>query len=198
MKPDGAQDPLSPAVNHFVAADVAEILWARGWLDRPPDPGDAASPAADCAADPTNPTSAWLDRAAQLLGPHAPDREALASLLALIFTYDAPTLLRDPANQAALARAGAREVIRSLANQILEGGEIDSAHFKQIVDSLKATVPYRGPALFFPLRLALAGQLGDGALDRVILLLDSAANLPFAAPVKSTRRRILEFCAALD
>jgi hypothetical protein len=30
------------------------------------------------------------------------------------------------------------------------------------------------------------------------LLLDAAAALPFASPVKSARVRILEFCAALD
>src|SRR5713226_7006179 len=38
----------------------------------------------------------------------------------------------------------------------------------------------------------------EGGLDRVILLLDEAAALPFAVPVKSVRTRILEFCAALD
>jgi hypothetical protein len=30
------------------------------------------------------------------------------------------------------------------------------------------------------------------------LLLDSAAALPFDLPVKGTRQRMLEFCAALD
>jgi len=45
--------------------------------------------------------------------------------------------------------------------------------------------------------VALAGRPGDGSLDRVILLLDEAAPLPFAAPVKSARVRILEFCTAL-
>ena len=47
-------------------------------------------------------------------------------------------------------------------------------------------------------RLALAGRAGEGELDRVILLLDEAAALSFAAPVKSARVRILEFCSALD
>jgi hypothetical protein len=32
----------------------------------------------------------------------------------------------------------------------------------------------------------------------VILLLDSAAKLSFAVPVKATRQRMLEFCAAFD
>jgi len=63
---------------------------------------------------------------------------------------------------------------------------------------MKAALPYRGRSLFFPIRLALAGRIGEGELDRVILLLDSAASLGFAVPVKGTRQRILEFCAAFD
>jgi hypothetical protein len=186
MPHDDAVGSIAPPANPFTASDITEILRERGWL-RPlsETPDDAA-------------LQTWLDRAAQLLGPHAPDREALAKLLTLVFSYDAPTLLRDPANQTALARAGAREVIRALANQILEGGELDSDRFKQIIDALKEALPYRGPSLFAPIRLALAGAIGEGALDRVILLLDSAAKLPFRAPVKDARRRIIEFCAALD
>jgi hypothetical protein len=52
--------------------------------------------------------------------------------------------------------------------------------------------------MFHPIRLALAGRAGEGELDRVILLLDAAAALDFAVPVKGARRRMLEFCAALD
>jgi hypothetical protein len=63
---------------------------------------------------------------------------------------------------------------------------------------LKEDKELRGRELFHPIRLALAGRAGEGELDRVILLLDEAAVLPFAVPVKSVRTRILEFCAALD
>ena len=119
-------------------------------------------------------------------------------MFSLVFAYDAPTLLGEPASHALLARSGAREVIRELANRVLADGEIDSDAFKSLIDSLKAAVPHRGPALFGPIRLALAGKIGEGKFDRVILLLDSAAKLEFAQPVKGTRQRILEFCAALD
>jgi hypothetical protein len=66
------------------------------------------------------------------------------------------------------------------------------------VDAIKAAVPFRSRVIFHPLRLALAGRTGEGELDRVILLLDSAAPLPFHVKVKDTRERMLEFCAALD
>lgn len=170
----------------FTGADVAAILRERGWLASAPEFG------ANQALDD------WLARAAELLGPQAEDRAALASLLALIFSYDARVLLDDAANQAVLAREGARDVIRELANRVLDGGPVDSDRFKEIIEGMKTAVSCRSRAMFHPIRLALAGRAGEGELDRVILLLDSAAALDFAAPVKGARRRMLEFCAALD
>lgn len=133
-----------------------------------------------------------------LLGPHAADTDALAGLLSLIFQYDAQAILATPEAHAVLAREGAREVIRNLAHAVLEGAEADSDRFKEIVTALKEKTGRRGRELFHPLRLALAGRAGEGELDRVILLLDAAAKLPFPVPVKNVRERMLEFCAALD
>ena len=170
----------------FAAADIAAILREREWLDAGRDiDADAAM-------------QAWLARAAELLGPQACDRPALESLLALVFRYDAAELLQETENQAVLARSGAREVIRELANRILDGGAVDSDRFKEIIEAMKAALPYRGRAMFHPIRLALAGRAGEGELDRVILLLDVAASLNFAGRVKGTRERMIEFCAALD
>jgi hypothetical protein len=176
------------AAHSFTGADIEEIVREKGWL--------AASESAD--PDSHVPLQDWFVHAAELLGPQASDREMLASLLGLVFRFDAAAALRERENQAVLAREGAREVIREVANRVLEGGEIDSDRFKEIVESMKQAIPYRSRAMFRPIRLALAGRAGEGELDRVILLLDAAAKLPFATPVKGTRQRILEFCAALD
>jgi glutamyl-tRNA synthetase/nondiscriminating glutamyl-tRNA synthetase len=81
---------------------------------------------------------------------------------------------------------------------LLEGPALDSERFKQIIAALKEGLDIRGRELFHPIRLALAGRAGEGELDRVILLLDEAANASFAVRVKPARERILEFCAALD
>jgi hypothetical protein len=183
-------DPRAEAApaeaNPFTAADVEAILRENGWL--------VAGPALD--ADP--PLLAWLTRARELLGPHAADRAALGRLLALIFRFDAAALLQEGESQAVLARSGAREVVRELANRVLESSDVDSDRFKEIIEGVKRAVPYRSRALFHPIRLALAGRAGEGELDRVILLLDGAARLNFGMPVKGTRQRMLEFCAALD
>jgi glutamyl/glutaminyl-tRNA synthetase len=172
----------SAATNPFSAADVVAILRERGWLVGPPP----------------EETEAWPAEAAALLGPQSVDRDALAGLLRLVFEYHAEQILRSPESHAVLAREGAREVIRELAHLALDGPEVDSDRFKEIVSALKARLHFRGRELFHPLRLALAGRAGEGELDRVILLLDRAARLDFAVKVKGVSQRMLEFCAALE
>jgi hypothetical protein len=170
-------------INLFTGADVAEILRERSWTA-----GEGASPE----------VQAWCERAAGLLGSHVTDRGALGDLLELIFHYDAHQVLERVESHAVLARYGSREVVRRLALLLLDGGALDSERFKEVITTMKESSDLRSRDLFHPIRLALAGRAGDGELDRVILLIDEAAALPFAVAVKPARARILEFCAALD
>jgi hypothetical protein len=169
--------------NQFGASDVAEILRERGWL---------------AEAEASQPQQAWFERAAAMLGSHAGDRESFGNLLALIFHYDAREILQQVESHAALARYGAREVVRKLALLLLDGPPLDSERFKEIIATMKAGSDLRSRDLFHPIRLALTGRTGEGELDRVILLLDEAATLRFSMPVKTARARIVEFCAALE
>lgn len=173
-----------PRQNLFTASDVESILVERGWLRS--------------STDIAPQTQEWIALASAYLGPHAADRAALADLLVLFFDYDAAQILAKTASHAVLARAGARDVIRELAREIMGGPAIDSDRFKAIIESLRPRVSSRSRHLFQPIRLALAGRFGEGELDRVILLLDSAALAPGLAPVKNTNQRMLEFCAALN
>ncbi len=175
--------PDLAAANRFASADVVTILKNQHWLA-----SGAAAPEVE----------SWCAEAARLLGPHAADAEAMTALLRLVFRYDAAGALALPENQAIVSREWARPVIRLLSHLILEGGPVDSDRFKAIITAMKEHLASRGRELFHPIRLALAGQAGEGELDRVILLLDAAAVLRFAAPVKGTRQRIVEFCAAVD
>lgn len=168
--------------NPFTAADVAAILLEHGWR------------AGECSEA----QQAWCERAAAMLGRHPAERAGLAELLGLIFHYDARELLNQVENHAVLARYGAREVIRELALLLLDGQSLDSDRLKTVITALKDGLQLRGRDLFYPLRLALAGRIGEGELDRVILLLDSGAAAGFAGTIKRASERILEFCAALD
>jgi hypothetical protein len=170
------------AANLFTAADVLAILRERGWL----------------AGEPSPEQHGWCERAASMLGGHATDRAALADLLGLVFQYDAREIIARVESHVVLSRYAARDVLRQVALQLLDGAPLTSERFKEIVTTLKDSMELRGRELFHPVRLALAGRAGEGELDRVILLLDEAAALSFAAPVKSARVRILEFCSALD
>jgi len=175
------QEHPSPE-NSFTAKDVLELLRAQQWL----------------VAEPSPEQNAFCERAAALLGPHAMDAHGLGELLRLVFRYDAAQILQTVDAHAVLARYGAREVVRQLALFLLDPVAFDSDRFKEVVALLKEKLELRGRDLFHPLRLALAGRAGEGELDRVILLVDEAAVLPFAVPPKTIRARIVEFCGALD
>jgi hypothetical protein len=182
MVPPEHSDAPVAAVNLFTAADVLGVLRERGWLVGEVSPEQLA----------------WCERAASMLGGHATDRAALADLLGLVFQYDAREIIARVESHVVLSRYAARGVLRQVALLLLEGEALTSDRFKEIVAALKEGMELRGRELFHPIRLALAGRAGEGELDRVILLLDEAAGLSFAVPVKCARARIIEFCAALD
>src|SRR6267378_2189726 len=181
MLPAEHSDAPVAAANPFTSTDVVAILHEHGWL----------------LADPTPEQISWCERAAATLGGHAADGAALGELLGLVFHYDAREIVSKVESHVALSRYAARDVLRDLALLLLDGGAVNSERFSEIITQLKQGMDLRGRELFHPIRLALAGRAGEGELDRVILLLDEAAGLPFSVAVKSARVRILEFCAAL-
>jgi nondiscriminating glutamyl-tRNA synthetase len=176
-----SSESTSNLANPYTSADVLSILKEKEWLRAKPTPEQIA----------------WCERAAVLLGSHVPDRAALAGLLELIFSYDAREILAKVESHAIVSRRAAREVLRNLALALLEPAPLTPERFREIIAKLKQDLEMRGRDLFHPIRLALASRAGEGELDRVILLLDEAAALPFEVPVKSAHDRILEFCAAL-
>jgi hypothetical protein len=171
-----------PAANRFAPTDIVLILREHGWL----------------VGEPTSEQNAWCERAAAILGVQVADGGALAELLGLVFHYDAREIISKVESHIVFSRYAARDVLRQLALHLLDGAPLTSERFKEIVTALKEGMELRGRELFHPVRLALTGRAGEGELDRVILLLDEAAGLSFAVPVKSARSRILEFCSALD
>jgi hypothetical protein len=181
MSTDDHLTPPPPRENLFIAADVISNLQENHWL----------------IGDPTTEQTVWATRAASLLGVFAENPGQLGDLLRLVFHYNAAEILELPDSHAVLARHDAREVIRQLATLLLDPVPLTSERFKEIIGKLRDTSGIRSRDLFHPVRLALAGRAGEGHLDRVLLLLDEAATLNFAVPVKSARTRILEFCASL-
>jgi len=173
---------MSSVENNFTAADVAAILREHNWH----------------TSELTSEQSVWCEHAATLLGPQSADRPALANLLKLIFHYDAREILSQVDSHATLSRYAARDALRQLASLLLDPVPLTSDRLREIIDTMKANLDIRGRELFQTVRLSLAGRPGEGDLDRVILLLDEACAANFTTAVKSARKRIIEFCSALD
>ena len=172
----------APRVNPFSGLDVLGILREREWLL-----GEASAE-----------QMAWCERAAFLLGAQVEDRAGLAKLLSFVFYYDAAETLERMESHLVMSRYAARDVLRQFSLALLDGAPLTPERFSEIITAMKDSMEPRGRELFHPIRLALTGHSGDGALDRVILLLDLAAALPFAVPVKSARERVVEFCSRFD
>jgi len=175
-------EPASPAENKFTASDIADILREHNWH----------------AGELTSGQWAWCEHAAALLGPQSTDRATLETLLSLVFHYDAQEVLSHTESHATLSRYAARDVLRQLASLLLDAVPLDSNRLREIIDVMKVNLDVRGRELLQTVRLSLAGRPGEGDLDRVILLLDEAAEVHFTVPVKSARERIIEFCSAVD
>jgi nondiscriminating glutamyl-tRNA synthetase len=173
---------VQPGLPLLSASDILAVLREQNWL----------------TVDPTPEITAWCERAAALLARSATGHDTLTELLRVVFSYDAVQILQSPESHSVIARAGAREVIRHVALFLLDPTPLSTDRFREIIEFLKTSAGLRSRDLFHPLRLALTGRAGEGDLDRIILLLDEAATLPFAVPMKSAHARILEFCAALD
>ena len=174
--------PEAERANLFSAGDVVGIVNENNWL----------------TGDPDEKQIAWCGRAAAILGPQVMNRVALADLLRLVFEYDPRAILLTTEAHVVMSRYAARDVLRQLALLLLEGVPLTNERFSEIVTRLKEGLDIRGRELFHPIRLALAGRSGEGELDRVILLLEEAAAAGFAAPVKTARERILEFCSVFE
>ena len=195
MEPLAETGPGTRQPSPFTREDVRAIVERRGWLAAG-DARDAAASTEPAASEGAR--SEWMAEAAQLLGAQSPDEKALEGLLERVFDYEAQQLLGRAENQAVMVREGARQVLRELAALVLDSAEVNSERYKEIVAALKERTRRRGQELFHPVRLALAGRAGEGEFDRVVLLLDGAARLPWKVAVKSCRQRLIEFCAALD
>src|ERR1700742_895272 len=109
------------AVNPFCAADVIEVLRARGLA------------AGQLSAE----KIAWCERAAFLLGPQVTDVAGLAGLLGLVFEYDAERMMKDVEAHNVMTRHAARDVIRLLARLVLDGGACTPERFSEIVTAMK-------------------------------------------------------------
>ncbi len=76
-----------------------------------------------------------------------------------------------PEAENSLNEAGAKEVIKALADEIGKREKLDQAAYLDIIEALKRKTGKAGKALFMPIRAALTGSTSGIELNKVMILL---------------------------
>jgi glutamyl-tRNA synthetase/nondiscriminating glutamyl-tRNA synthetase len=120
--------------------------------------------------------------------------------LSFLFDYNADLALADPTLGAEMREAGARSVVRALAEQLAVAPRLDRERFRAIASEVKARTGQKARALFHPIRIALTARAEGPELDLAVPAIDRGADLtPDAGlpEILGCRERAEAFAAAL-
>ena len=143
----------------------------------------------------SEPVRLWLRDLLRAVLPGLDFLSLLPPRTRLVFDYQPENYLRVPESRQAMEREGAREVMRAFGQRALEDSWLTPERFHQIIEDLKHETPWRGRALYHPIRVMLTGLPFGPSLDDLLLLIERGAELDLPVRIKSCRERVLEFCA---
>jgi nondiscriminating glutamyl-tRNA synthetase len=121
--------------------------------------------------------------------------------LSFLFVYSAEHALSDQQVRAELNTAGAKTVVRALAEELAIAPRLDRERFRAIANQVKGRSGQKGSALFHPIRVALTGEAKGPELDLAVPAIDRGADLPSSAglpPILGCRERAAHFARALE
>jgi nondiscriminating glutamyl-tRNA synthetase len=143
----------------------------------------------------SEPVRLWLRDLIRAVLPGLDFLSLLPPRTRLVFDYQPENYLRVPESRQAMEREGAREVLRAFGQQALEDSWLTPERFHRIMEDLKRETPWRGRALYHPIRVLLTGLPFGPSLDDLLPLIERGAELDLPVRIKSCRERVLEFCA---
>jgi glutamyl/glutaminyl-tRNA synthetase len=109
--------------------------------------------------------------------------EEIVDRLRFLFEFDPAAAMLKPEVAEVLHEAGAREVIRALAEELSACGRLDRETFRAAANRVKQRTGQKARALFHPIRVALTGDAGGPELDLALPAIDRGAELPRSAGV---------------
>ena len=143
----------------------------------------------------------WLAKVTQLWVPYVDRLEQLPESASPIFHYDAKSALSAPDNAEVLGwpqtkAVLSRFVVKILANELAEAGQMTAEEFKKIVNEVKAETGAKGKELFHPVRIVITGSHSGPDFDRLIPIIEEGSRLNLPQHVLSVRERAKEFAKA--
>ncbi len=123
--------------------------------------------------------------------------EEIPSRLRFLFAFDARTAIDRPEVHEVLAEPGARDVVRTLAEELQAAGRLnDRETFRAVATRVRQKTGRKARELFHPIRVALTGEAGGPELDLAVPAIDRGAQLPPGsglAQIIGCRERAAEF-----
>jgi glutamyl-tRNA synthetase/nondiscriminating glutamyl-tRNA synthetase len=138
---------------------------------------------------PANDAERWLARVAETILPSVDTANQVAAALdtALAFRLDDSSEIRDT-----LDDPGAIDLIRRFAAELSGRDHLTFDDFRSIAAALKDATKRKGKLLFHPLRASLTAKSSGPELDKLIPLIETAAQLKIH-DVLSCKERVAAF-----
>ena len=134
----------------------------------------------------------WVGQAAEILEKYADTLGDFPGLLRDLLSFDADAGLADPEVQDILAEPDAVTVIKAFEANLLADPSptVDFEVYKSAVVKIMKEEGIKGKTLFRPLRVALTARASGPELEKIIEIVEKAAEPGFPADTVSVRQRV--------
>jgi len=188
--------------------DVDKLAWVNRHYLRLAEPARLAVLAAPYLerigwmGAPTAHDLAYLARVVPAAAASVDRLEQVPARLHFLFDYSAERALTDAAVRTEALEAGARAVVKALAEVLADTPRLlDKERFRAAAGRVREKTGLKGRSLFHPIRLALTGEPEGIELDLAVPAMEAGAELPGDSAIRripGARERAAAFAAQLD
>ncbi len=142
----------------------------------------------------------WVSQVVEILGKYADTLGDFPGLVQDLLQFEPEESLADPEVQQIINEPESRVVIRAFEKNLLEDPSpvVDFEVYKGAVVKIMKEQGIKGKSLFRPLRVALTAKASGPELEKIIDVVEQAAELELPAPAISVRARVSAVAARLE
>ena len=144
-------------------------------------------------------TREWIRQAVEILEKYADTASDFLPLLQDLLSFDPEKALADPEVQEIISVPESLEVIRAFEKNLLSDPSpvVDFEVYKGAVMKIMKEQGIKGRSLFRPLRIALTAKASGPELEKIIEVVEKAAELGLPLHTISVRERVTSIASRL-